>query len=61
MEASNIFKNAQIRDICRGSRVTGESWLTLSRKLEKRTLNRLGRIEETGKFKPVGKKKTRSR
>ena len=58
MEASNKFKNKQIRNICKGQKIIGEYWLCLSKRLEKRTKNRLGRIEETGKFKKVRKEKS---
>ena len=57
MEASNKFKNAQIKEICKAQAVTGEYWLALSGRLDKRTMNRLGRIDETGKFKSIRKEK----
>ena len=57
MEASNKFKNKHIWYICKGQNVTSEAWLRLSQRLEKRTVNRLGRIDETGVFKPVRNEK----
>ena len=59
MEGSNKFKNQQINDICMGHEVRGEDWLQLNQRLDKRTLTRLHRIDETGKCKPTKKTKTR--
>ena len=56
--AKTFFMN-----ICRGGKVTGgENCLKLGARLEKRTINRLGRIDETGKFKVIrDDKKTRDK
>ena len=50
-----IIVDGMMVDITGGGPVKGEDWLTLSKKLAKRTRTDLGRIDETGKFKPIRK------
>ena len=57
MEASNKYKNAQSREVTQRRNHTGWDWVKLSQRLEKRTNNRLNRIEESGKWKKVRKEK----
>ena len=48
MEASNRYKNHQIAEITQGRKPFGwDYWVKLSQKLDKRTHNRLNRIEES--------------
>ena len=54
MEASNKYKNAQSREVTQGRKPTGWDWVKLSQRLEKRTNNRLNRIEESGKIMEKG-------
>ena len=60
--AKRLCISSSFVKLCKGAQVEGTHWLRLSSRLEKRSVNRLFRINETGKFKAIRDEKiTRDR
>ena len=57
LEACQKYKNQQVRVISNGEKKQGKHWLRVSARLEKRSMNRIWRINETGSFKKVRSEK----